>query len=241
MLREFLDTKLGSAHDRFQAWRTKHQRGVFLNVGTRTRANLHGARCVHMGSGPPYFSRAKAVRLNWASPTSKRKLCGPESELLARAAKDGITVGRCEQCLRDGFLGAGPTGSKSHKGTIKLRTFRYGDDAKRGQGLRIGTTRRPPRGAAKKHWGEYFDVWFPILAPSEKLRKRGLPTYRRFCASYERELTSRAESRQAVQLLAHLALRTTVSIGCYCEDESKCHRTHLRRLIEREARSLWAS
>ena len=175
------------------------------------------------------------MRLNWGSLTSKRKLCGPASELLAWAVKNGITVGRCQQCVRDGFVAAGPTGSKSHKGLIKLRTFRYGDDPKRGQGLRIGTTRRPPRGATKDQWGEYFDVWFPTLAPSAKLLARRLPSYRLFCASYERELNSRAESRQALLLLAHLALRTPISVGCYCQDESRCHRSHLRKLIEREA------
>jgi len=52
MITEFLDTEGASAHDRFQAWRTKHQDGVFLTLETRTRANLHGARCTHLGSGP---------------------------------------------------------------------------------------------------------------------------------------------------------------------------------------------
>ncbi|MCG3168461.1 MAG: DUF488 domain-containing protein [Rhodocyclaceae bacterium] len=126
--------------------------------------------------------------------------------------------------------------------TLKLRTFRYGDTPKRGEGLRIGTTRRPPRGAKKKEWGEYFDVWFPVLAPSEALLRRTRRSanwnYRAFCASYERELLGKAESRQAVQLLAALALRTPISVGCFCEDESNCHRSHLRKLIERTARKL---
>ena len=120
------------------------------------------------------------------------------------------------------------------KKPLKLRTFRHGDPPKRGEGLRIGTTRRPPRGATKEQWPEYFDVWFPILAPSAKLLARRPFGF----ARYERELFSRAESRQAVQLLAHLALRTPISIACYCEDESHCHRSYLRKLIEREARNL---
>ena len=120
------------------------------------------------------------------------------------------------------------------KKTLKLRTFRHGDAPKRGEGLRIGTTRRPPRGVTKNHWHEYFDVWFPILAPSDKLLARRPFGF----ARYERELYSRAESRQALQLLAHLALRTSISIGCYCEDETHCHRSYLRKLIEREARKL---
>ena len=125
---------------------------------------------------------------------------------------------------------------------IKLRTFRHGDAPKRGEGLRIGTTRRPPRGVTKDHWGDYFDVWFPILAPSAALLQRSKRSqtmdYHGFCASYERELLGSAESRQALDLLAALALRIPISIGCYCEDESRCHRTHLRKLIEREARKL---
>ena len=125
------------------------------------------------------------------------------------------------------------------KKALKLRTFRHGDAPKRGEGLRIGTTRRPPRGATRKQWSDYFDVWFPVLAPSAALLRRSKRSqtmdYRGFCASYERELLGRAESRQALDLLAALALRVPISIGCYCEDESRCHRTHLRKLIERAA------
>lgn len=128
------------------------------------------------------------------------------------------------------------------KKTLKLRTFRYRDPPRRGEGLAIGTTRRPPRGEKKKDWRYYFDVWFPILAPSAALLERYSRSrtmdYAKFCASYERELLGRAESRQAVDLLAALALRTPISIGCYCEDESQCHRAHLRKLIERAARKL---
>ena len=59
-----------------------------------------------------------------------------------------------------------------------------------------------------------------------------------FCASYERELLGRAERRQSVELLAELSLRIPISIGCYCEDDSICHRKHLQKLIERAARKL---
>lgn len=131
------------------------------------------------------------------------------------------------------------------KKVLKLRTFRYGDPPKRGEGLAIGTTRRPPRGATKKDWRYHFDVWFPVVAPSATLlgRYRGRdfadPSIReRFFRSYERELYSRAESRQALQLLAKIALRTAISVGCFCRDESRCHRSHLQKLVEREARRL---
>jgi len=121
---------------------------------------------------------------------------------------------------------------------LKLRTFNYSDAPKRGEGLRIGTTRRPPRGAKKDQWHQFFDVWFPAIAPSVKLlarMKNTNLTYEAFCASYERELLATAESRGSLQLLAALALRTPISIGCYCDDESRCHRSHLRKVIERIA------
>jgi uncharacterized protein YeaO (DUF488 family) len=73
-----------------------------------------------------------------------------------------------------------------------------------------------------------------VLAPSAKLLAKRPFGF----ASYEREIYGRAESRQAVQLLAQLALQTPISVGCFCEDESHCHRTYLRKLIEREAEGL---
>jgi len=155
--------------------------------------------------------------------------------LLGWADDEGISIRRCEDCTRDGLLGNGGT-SPSRK--VKLRTFRNGEPPKRGEGLRIGTTRRPPRGAAREEWPDHFDVWFPILAPSAKLLASKTANYRTFCARYTREINSRAESRQALELLAHLALRTAISIGCYCSDESRCHRRHLWKLIERQARLL---
>lgn len=118
---------------------------------------------------------------------------------------------------------------------LRLKTFRCGDPPHRGEGLRIAVTRRPPRGVARQDWHRHFDVWFPILAPSEALRRRWKSDnfgFGEYCLRYERELLGRAESRQAVELLAALAARTPISIGCYCEDESLCHRSHLRKLIE---------
>lgn len=97
---EFFDAADASAHDQFQAWRTKHQDGVFLTMVTRARAHLHGARCQHLGSGPPYFSSEDG----FGSLTTKRKLCAPESELLAWASAQGVGVSRCRHCTRDGFL-----------------------------------------------------------------------------------------------------------------------------------------
>jgi uncharacterized protein YeaO (DUF488 family) len=124
----------------------------------------------------------------------------------------------------------------------KLQTFQHGQAPMRGQGLRIGTTRRPPRGVTKKEWSAYFDVWFPVVAPSLNLLRRfqrsQTMSYKEFCQKYERELLAKTESRQALDLLAAIAQRMPISIGCYCADESRCHRKHLLKLIVRAARKL---
>ena len=121
----------------------------------------------------------------------------------------------------------------------KITTFRIGDRRKRGQGLRLGVTRRPPRGVPKHRWQRdgYFDLWLPVLAPSAELLRRyrardwnDRRVRRRFLDAYEREL-SKPLVRQAVELLAAFALRTPIAIGCYCEDESMCHRSVLHRVI----------
>lgn len=97
----------------------------------------------------------------------------------------------------------------------------------------------------RSHWQRegYFDVWFPAVAPTSALPKRvkkhGLTDRaadRAFCDSYEKELLRNAESRQALELPASVAARIPISVGCYCADEERCHRSHLRKLIERAAR-----
>jgi hypothetical protein len=100
MIHEFFDANSASAHDQFQAWRTNHQNGVFLALVTQTRANIHGARCQHLGSGPPYF----LLEDEFGSLTGKRKVCASESELLAWAAANGVAVSRCRHCVRDGLF-----------------------------------------------------------------------------------------------------------------------------------------
>lgn len=125
-----------------------------------------------------------------------------------------------------------------------VRTFRIGTPAKAGHGLRLGVTRRPPRGVPRARWVSdgLFDVWFPALAPSLKLLGRvktidadDPKAWKRFFDSYERELEADAEKRQTLAALAAVCARTPVSIGCFCEDESRCHRSRLRELLEREA------
>ena len=100
---EFFDIGGVSVHDDFQTWRTNNQDGKFLTFATRTRANLHGARCQHLGSGPPYF----LLKDGYGSLTKKRKVCGSEEELLAWATENGVNVKRCDHCLRDNLIGNG--------------------------------------------------------------------------------------------------------------------------------------
>jgi uncharacterized protein YeaO (DUF488 family) len=124
---------------------------------------------------------------------------------------------------------------------IQLSMFRIGTQREPGQGLRIGATRRPPRGVAKERWvtDGYFDVWLPGLAPSAKLvaeilkvQKGPVAQFEKAMDRYERELLATADSRQLVEFVAQIAVRTPISIGCFCEDESRCHRSRLFRIIE---------
>ncbi len=113
---------------------------------------------------------------------------------------------------------------------LKLRTFRIGEPPKRGEGIRLGVVRYLPRGVKKQDYRRQglFDLWFPALAPSQALlKKRGATLLRRFRS----EILSSSESRQTLLFLAEVAQRTPLSIGCYCSDESKCHRSVLAGLI----------
>jgi uncharacterized protein YeaO (DUF488 family) len=124
---------------------------------------------------------------------------------------------------------------------LKLKTFQIGSPVKRGQGLRIGTTRRPPRGVPKVRWVRdgYFDVRLPSLAPSAKLLARlkhgAFKDLERFFDAYEHELLATAEGRQSVEFVAQIAARTPIAIGCFCGDESRCHRSRLYEIIQRNA------
>lgn len=127
---------------------------------------------------------------------------------------------------------------------LMLSTFRVGDPAKPEEGLRVGVTRFPPRGVPKERWAAdgYFDVWLPLLAPSAKLvteiKKAVTGTaaeQKKAFDRYERELLSNATGRQAVEFLAQIAARTPISIGGACEDESRCHRSRLFKIIQSHA------
>ncbi|MGB6688470.1 MAG: DUF488 family protein [Terracidiphilus sp.] len=127
---------------------------------------------------------------------------------------------------------------------LNLSTFQIGTPAKPEQGLRIGVTRFPPRGVPRERWAKdgYFDVWLPVLAPSAKLvaeiKKRvdGPPAaLQKVFDKYERQLLSNATGRQTVEFIAQAAARMPISIGCACQDESRCHRSRLLKIIQAHA------
>ena len=120
---------------------------------------------------------------------------------------------------------------------MPVRIVRLGTKRLRGEGLRVGTVRRPPRGVPKSEHasGDWYDVWFPVLAPSAetvKLAQRAETDrdWARFMKRYRAEMAT-PEPRAALDLLAALSHQTSFSVGCYCEDEARCHRSVLRELL----------
>lgn len=121
---------------------------------------------------------------------------------------------------------------------MTVRVVRLGTDRLRGEGLRIGTVRRPPRGVPKSDYASrnFYDVWLPALAPSaetvklaQKAQTRG--DWTRFMKKYRAEM-ARPENRATLDLLAALSHHADFSVGCYCADESRCHRSVLRALLQ---------
>lgn len=118
-----------------------------------------------------------------------------------------------------------------------MRVVRLGSPRLDGEGLRIGTVRRPPRGVPKAQFAaqDWYDVWFPTLAPSPDTMKLGQQAgtpaqWAAFAKRYRAEMAEPAAAH-AIALLAALSARADVSVGCYCEDESRCHRSVLRALF----------
>ncbi len=120
---------------------------------------------------------------------------------------------------------------------MPVRVVRLGSPRGRGEGLRIGTVRRPPRGVRKSdHSREnWYDVWYPNLAPSAEAvaQAQAAASARDWAAFFRRYRTEmRApDSARTLDLLAALSHTADFSVGCYCEDESHCHRSELRRLL----------
>jgi uncharacterized protein YeaO (DUF488 family) len=120
---------------------------------------------------------------------------------------------------------------------VALRVVRLGSPRVEGEGLRIGTVRRPPRGVPKTAYASqnWYDVWLPNLAPSVETMKlaRRASTAREwlaFARRYRAEMAG-AEHSRTLDLLAALSHQADFSVGCYCEDEARCHRSLLRELL----------
>jgi uncharacterized protein YeaO (DUF488 family) len=120
---------------------------------------------------------------------------------------------------------------------MAVRIVRLGTARHPKEGLRIGTVRRPPRGVPKSEFssGNWYDVWFPLLAPSVETMKLGQAAetpaqWATFVRKYRSEMSEPAAS-QTLDVLAALSTTSDFSVGCYCEDEGHCHRSVLRALL----------
>jgi uncharacterized protein YeaO (DUF488 family) len=120
---------------------------------------------------------------------------------------------------------------------MAVRIVRLGAPRGPGEGLRIGTVRRPPRGVPKEEFAvrDYYDTWLPELAPSQELVTRAMAAqsdreWQAFVRAYRREMAT-PQARHLLDLVVALSHRTDVAVGCYCEDEARCHRSVLRELL----------
>ena len=125
-----------------------------------------------------------------------------------------------------------------------LRVVRLGSPRAPGEGLRIGTVRRPPRGVPKSEFAarDFYDVWLPNLAPSEALLKAGQAAqderaWKTFARRYRQEM-QRPETARLLDVLAALSGTANFSVGCYCADEGRCHRSVLRALLAERGATL---
>ncbi len=120
---------------------------------------------------------------------------------------------------------------------MAIRIVRLGSAREKDEGLRLGTVRRPPRGVPKKEFASrnFYDLWFPNLSPSAELIKEGKSVADdREWAAFERKFRaemSRSAAGRDLDLLAAFSHHTNFSLGCYCENEARCHRSILRDLL----------
>lgn len=120
---------------------------------------------------------------------------------------------------------------------MAIRVIQLGTPRSRGEGLRLGTVRRPPRGVPKAEHAsrDFYDVWLPDLAPSVELVKLALRAgdaraWQDFVKRYRAEM-KRPPAARLLSLLAALSHDTDLSLGCYCADETRCHRSVLKALL----------
>jgi len=129
---------------------------------------------------------------------------------------------------------------------MAIRVVRLGTDRAAGEGVRLGTVRRPPRGVKKEDYArlDFFDVWFPELAPSAKLVKWYFDQpemtdakWKRYVASYRREMSEPAANR-TLDVLSKLSHGANFAVGCYCENFERCHRSILKQLFREHGAAL---
>ena len=120
---------------------------------------------------------------------------------------------------------------------MAIRVVRLGSERFSDEGLRIGTVRRPPRGVPKKEFASrnFYDVWLPILSPTPTTVKLGLGAktdreFARFVRKFRAEMSA-PDPKSVINLLAAMSHHADFSVGCYCEDEARCHRSVLRDLL----------
>ena len=120
---------------------------------------------------------------------------------------------------------------------MSVRIVRLGSPRRRGEGLRLGTVRHPPRGVPKREHarGNWYDAWLPELAPSAAAVKLGLAAasereWAVFVKRYRKEMAA-PERQRLLAVLAALSHQASFSVGCYCADEARCHRAVLRELL----------
>ena len=131
-----------------------------------------------------------------------------------------------------------------------ITILRLGSPRTPNEGLRLGTVRRPPRGVPKADFAkrDFYDVWLPTLSPTEPLLKQALASHTedpqrqaRAWRTFERKFRSemsRPDASRLLDLLAALSHQTSFSLGCYCSDENRCHRSILRKLFAERGAAL---
>lgn len=125
---------------------------------------------------------------------------------------------------------------------MAIAVVRLGSPRKANEGLRLGTVRRPPRGVPKAEFAtrDFYDIWLPNLAPSQELltvaqRSEDEKSWKMFERKFRAEM-SKPDAARLLDLLAALSHQTNFSLGCYCENEERCHRSILKELLaERDA------
>ncbi|HSV68574.1 MAG TPA: DUF488 family protein [Methylibium sp.] len=127
-----------------------------------------------------------------------------------------------------------------------IRVVRLGSTRVPGEGPRIGTVRRPPRGVPKAQFAirDWYDAWFPTLAPSVATMRFGQAAaapaqWAAFVRAYRAEMAA-PDARHAIALLATLSRYSDFSVGCYCEDDAHCHRSVLRELLAEQGAEIAA-